>query len=126
MTEGKKQPGGAPHYLVPLLAALRSDPTLCAYYRDLLTPLVRYDSEHGGDLVKTLAHYVQQGGNATRAANSLFLHRNSLRYRLARIYALLGMDPDAPDARLALGIALLVRAEIIGFDSQVDIFGVSE
>ena len=41
----------------------------------------------------------------------LYLHRNSLRYRLARIQALTGLDPDDPDARLALQVALVLLAE---------------
>lgn len=100
-----------PPHLAPLLDALRSDPVKTAYYRELLSPLKRYDAEHQGDLVKTLAAYLRQGGNSTQTANALYLHRNSLRYRLARIQALLCLDPDDPDARLALGIALLVASE---------------
>ncbi len=100
-----------PPHLAPLVDALRSDPAKTAYYRDLLSPLRRYDTEHHGDLVRTLAAYLQNGGNSTQTANALYLHRNSLRYRLARIQALLGLDPDDPDARLALGIALLISTE---------------
>lgn len=103
--------GDTPQHLAPLLEALRSDPSRSAYYRQLLAPLRQYDIEHHGDLVKTLAAYLRHGGNATQAANALFLHRNSLRYRLARIQASLGMDPDDPDVRLALSIALLISTE---------------
>ncbi len=111
MGSDNEQQENTSQHLAPLMEAFRSNPTLSTYYRELLAPLNRYDSEHGGDLVKTLAIYLQHGGNATHAANALFLHRNSLRYRLARIQALLHMDPDAPDTRLALGIALLVQVE---------------
>ena len=95
-------------HLTPVLEALRSDPAKLAYYRDLLEPLRRYDAEHHGDLVKTLAAYLRYGGNTTQAASALYLHRNSLRYRLERIQLLLKLDPDDPDARLALQIALLL------------------
>jgi DNA-binding PucR family transcriptional regulator len=92
----------------PLLEALSADPRRAGYYRGLLEPLRRYDAEHHGDLVSTLAAYLRHGGNATRTADALYLHRNSLRYRLARIQALTGLDPDDPDARLALQVAILV------------------
>ena len=103
--------GETPQHLAPILDALRSDPAKIAYYRDLLLPLTQYDAEHHGDLVKTLSVYLRHGGNATQAANALYLHRNSLRYRLARIQALLALDPGDPDSRLALGIALLISTE---------------
>lgn len=92
----------------PLLEALSADPQKAAYYRGLLRPLQRYDNEHHGDLLATLAAYLRHGGNSTRTADALYLHRNSLRYRLARIQALTGMDPDDPDARLALQVGILL------------------
>ncbi len=98
------------NHLLPMLEALRSDPAKAAYYNSLLAPLRRYDLEHHGDLVKTLAAYLRCGGNATRTADALYLHRNSLRYRLARIQVLTGLDPDEPDARLALQIGILLTA----------------
>jgi DNA-binding PucR family transcriptional regulator len=97
-----------PEYLVPLVEALRADPQRAAYYLSLLEPLQEYDRQHNGDLIRTLAVYLECGGNSVRAADRLFLHRNSLRYRLARIQALLGMDPDDPDSRLTLGVAVLL------------------
>jgi purine catabolism regulator len=107
---GEKGGGISPHIL-PLLEALRTEPEKARYYRELLGPLQRYDREHHGDLVKTLNAYLRHGGNATRTANALYLHRNSLRYRLARIQALTGLDPDDPDMRLALQVALVLLAE---------------
>ena len=96
-------------YVRPLLDAIASDPAKIEYYRGLLAPLERYDRDHHGDLVATLAAYLLHGGNSSRTADALFMHRNSLRYRLRRIRALTGLDPDAPDARLALQVAVLVR-----------------
>jgi DNA-binding PucR family transcriptional regulator len=48
--------------------------------------------------------------NAAAAAGALYIHRNSMRYRLARIRALLAVDIDDPDNRLALRVALLLGA----------------
>ncbi len=98
----------ASQHLELLLEALKGDPRKAEYYRGLLAPLERYDHEHHGDLVRTLAAYLRHGGNSTRTANDLFLHRNSLRYRLSRIQALLGLDLDDADTRLALQIGLLL------------------
>ena len=96
--------------LTPLLEALRADPARAAFYLSMLKPLQGYDRAHGGDLVRTLDAYLRHGGNSVRTADALFLHRNSLRYRLARIQALLGMDLDDADVRLALSVALLLKA----------------
>jgi purine catabolism regulator len=97
-----------PQHLGPLLEALRADPARAQYYVNLLQPLQEYDREHHGDLVRTLAAYLRHGGNATRTADALYLHRNSMRYRLARIHALTRLDLDDADARLALQVAVLL------------------
>ncbi len=99
---------GISEHTGPLLEALSADPKRAAYYAKLLRPLQQYDNEHHGDLVSTLSAYLRNGGNATRTADALYLHRNSLRYRLARIQAFTGLDPDDPDARLALQIGILI------------------
>lgn len=100
----------SPPHLAPLAEALRANPEKAAYYKTLLASLHRYDQEHHGDLIKTLDAYLRHGGNSTRTANALYIHRNSLRYRLARIQALTGLDHDDPDMRLALQVALLIRS----------------
>ncbi|MEO5952807.1 MAG: helix-turn-helix domain-containing protein [Chloroflexia bacterium] len=97
-----------PSHLAPLLDALKADPQKSAYYLDLLKPLQQYDLNHHGDLLKTLQVYLQNGGNSTQTADALFMHRNSLRYRLARIRAITTLDLDDPDSRLALQIAILL------------------
>lgn len=102
--------GGSNDLLAPMLDALRADPERARYYAHLLDPLRRYDREHHGDLVKTLSAYLRHGGNAVAAAGALYIHRNSMRYRLARIRALLAEDIDDPDTRLALRVALLLGA----------------
>jgi DNA-binding PucR family transcriptional regulator len=108
----RKGEAGRSQHLASLVEALSADPQRARYYLDLLKPLQEYDREHHGDLVRTLGAYLRHGGNSSRAADALYLHRNSLRYRLARIQALTGLDTGDPDVRLALqiGILLLVDA----------------
>lgn len=66
-----------------------------------------YDRERRSDLLKTLRVYFETGANASEAADRLFLHRNSLLYRLARIEELVGLDLKDSRARLALQLGLL-------------------
>jgi purine catabolism regulator len=76
-------------------------------FRALVEPLVVYDRERRSDLVKTLKAYFDAGTNASEAADRLFLHRNSILYRLARVEKLTGLDLKDPRARLALQLGLL-------------------
>jgi hypothetical protein len=57
-------------------------------------------------LRETLWVFLQEGGNTRRAAERLFMHRNTVLYRVQRIEALLGYPLDR--RRLDLEVALLL------------------
>jgi DNA-binding PucR family transcriptional regulator len=89
-----------------LLRELASSPDL-APFGELVRPLVERDLERRSDLVRTLRAYFAAGANASEAADRLFLHRNSMLYRLERIHKLTGLDLKDPGASLALQLGLL-------------------
>lgn len=89
-----------------LLEDLASSPEL-EPFRNLVLPLVNYDRERGSDLIRTLSVYFEAGANASEAADRLFLHRNSLLYRLERIRTLTGLDLRKPEPMLVLQLGLL-------------------
>lgn len=64
-----------------LVQELAYGPTL-EPFRDLVKPLVEHDRERRSDLVKSLKVYFDVGSNASGAVDRLFLHRNSMLYRL--------------------------------------------
>jgi hypothetical protein len=75
-----------------------------------LLSLLERDGETGEQLFQTLEVYLDEGGNSARAARRLYVHRNTLRMRLERVAALLGVPLDEPGATLALHLAVkLVR-----------------
>jgi DNA-binding PucR family transcriptional regulator len=89
-----------------LLKDLARSPDL-APFRELVRPLVEHDRERRSDLVRTLRAYFAAGSNASEAADRMFLHRNSMLYRLERIQKLTGLDLKDPGASLALRLGLL-------------------
>jgi len=97
-----------PEALARIRRALTADPALAADLQATLAPLLAYDQDHSGDLVRTLAVTLREGANLSRAATALFLHRNSLYYRLAHIEALTGLRLDDATQRLWLQLAVLL------------------
>jgi hypothetical protein len=76
------------------------------FVEDALGPLARYDAERGTQLVATLRAYVQADYNANQTARQLYVHANTLAYRLRTIRRLLGGDPARGDLRLTVELAL--------------------
>jgi purine catabolism regulator len=87
-----------------LLLQLEGDPELEAFCHETLGPLLSY--EGGGDLIETLEAFFDRLGNLSQTAEKLFIHRNSLLYRMERIAQLTGLDLNNPDTRLAVHLAL--------------------
>ncbi len=73
---------------------------------EVIGPLVKYDRDHRSSLVLTIEQYFNHHGNVSQTAESLFVHRNTLLYRLDRIQDLTGHDLNQSDMRLALHLAL--------------------
>lgn len=74
----------------------------------LLGPIIEYDDKKGSDLCETLEVYLDLNCNATEAARRLYLHVNSLYYRLSRIRKLGGYNLEDPETRFELQLALRV------------------
>jgi DNA-binding PucR family transcriptional regulator len=91
-------------------AAASLDPQAVDACRRLLLPLRRADIERRGDLERTVRAYYECGASVSTTAQTLFLHRNSVRYRLDRVRALLGADIDDPQISATLLIAFAVDA----------------
>ncbi|NUU24742.1 MAG: helix-turn-helix domain-containing protein, partial [Streptomycetaceae bacterium] len=68
--------------------------------------MVAYDAEHGTAFRATLAAYLAAFSDVAKAAGTLTVHPNTLRYRLRRIRELFGLDLTDPDARLLADVDL--------------------
>ncbi len=90
-----------------LLFKLEGNTELEAFCREVLGPLMDYVGS--GDLLETLEAFCDRLGNLSQTAEKLFIHRNSLLYRMERISQLAGIDMNNPDTRLAVHLALKIR-----------------
>jgi len=74
-----------------------------------LEELRRHDEEHGTSYVSTLVAHLDHHGDPARAAASIHVHPNTLRYRLARMAEVVDLGLDDATTRLALRLLLLAR-----------------
>ncbi|MCZ2113943.1 MAG: helix-turn-helix domain-containing protein [Anaerolineae bacterium] len=73
---------------------------------EIMRPLTEYDAQNRGSLVRTVEAYFDHHGNISQTAESLFVHRNTLLYRMERVQELTGLHLDQTNMRLALHLAL--------------------
>ena len=94
--------------LVGALESVEGRRDVRAALRRLLAPVEEYDERTQSDLSATLRTFIALGGNVHVTAEALFLHRNSVGYRLQRIESLTGVDPRDRQARLTLTAAFAI------------------
>lgn len=92
-----------------ILMNFKNMPEMAEYYRAILGKLDTLDASTRGDLIKTLEAYFHANANIYKAAQHLYLHRNTMKYRLERIKDILGVDLDEPEVRFNVQFALKIR-----------------
>lgn len=75
-----------------LLLHINDDKILKAYYRQILGTLLDYDKENKTDLIKTLKTFIKANGHILETSKLLFVHRNTVKYRIKRIEELTGKN----------------------------------
>jgi hypothetical protein len=95
---------------------LRRDPTTTRLVADGIRQFVAEDLETGGTIINTLREYVAADMNARVAADRLFIHINTVHYRLGRIAEKTGYDmrrlADLVELLIAIRLATPERAAI--------------
>ncbi len=92
--------------LISLLFASDHTERLTNFVEARLGALVRYDSEHRSELVKTVSRYLDLSCNKAAAAAALNVHLSTLKYRLERIQTILELDLSDPESRFTMHLAV--------------------
>ncbi|WP_092665360.1 PucR family transcriptional regulator [Agrococcus carbonis] len=87
--------------------ALAGDPLARA---ELLRGIYQPLRDHSSDLLATLACYLDTGRSLEATARELFVHPNTVRYRLKRISEIIGWDATGAREALALHTAIILGA----------------
>lgn len=72
--------------------------------------LFDYDRQHNTNLVETLRAWLDSFGDVNAAANAVYVHPNTFRYRLRRLAEVAQLDLSDPEARFAAMLQLRVIA----------------
>lgn len=91
------------------------------YQNEQLKKLQRYDEENQTELLETLKQYIKNDGKIKETAECLYVHPNTLHYRLKRIQTIAPLNLDDFEQRMMLYIDLLFyqyKGDIV-LDTQI-------
>lgn len=96
-----------------LLLEISSLPQVKSYVEERLYSLEEYDRKHGTGLVETLEVMMQNGGSKKQTAEKLYLHRNTMMYRVKKIEEILKCDIGDFTTLQELAFVCLVRRYLV-------------
>lgn len=96
-----------------LLLEIEKKDEIKIFYEEILGKLIKYDMKNSTKLVKTLKIYIENNCNFTKASNALFIHKNTLNYRIKRIQDISGANLKNMDDLLNFSMAFKIKNFII-------------
>lgn len=92
-----------------LLMSITDTDSMNYFCQQTIMPLVEYDKKNDTNLTEVLKKYLQNNGSVNDTANELYVHRNTINYKLKKIEELLDVDSSSLDFRIhaTLGLYLL-------------------
>ena len=92
-----------------LLLATVPAGVLRSFRERLLGPLLAYDDQHRAELLPTLREFLACSGSWNACAVRMYVHVNTVRYRIRRIEELTGRDLSRLDDQVDFFLALRIR-----------------
>jgi Purine catabolism regulatory protein-like family/PucR C-terminal helix-turn-helix domain/GGDEF-like domain len=92
-----------------LLLATVPASVLRSFRERLLGPLAAYDDRHRAELLPTLREFLACSGSWNACAAKMYVHVNTVRYRIRRIEELTGRDLSHLDDQVDFFLALRIR-----------------
>jgi purine catabolism regulator len=92
-----------------LLLSLQDDDALASYCQSVLGPVEADEGEYGDELLRSLDVFIEHNGHWEKAAQALYCHRHTLRYRIRRVEQLTGRDFSHARDRIEFWLALRGR-----------------
>lgn len=85
-----------------------SNPDLDLFVHQKIQALFTYDQEHDTDLCATLQVYLEQAKSLAKTAEILFIHRNTVRYRIHKCTELINSDLEDGNEIFAFILSLRI------------------
>ncbi len=97
---------------LPMLVAACEAGDVRGFVQESVGAIADHDRDNGTPYLETLSVYLQEGCRNQACADAMGLHVTTLRYRLARIQELFGVDVETPEKRFAVELAIRLHGVI--------------
>lgn len=92
-----------------LLMGIEDKEIIDEYYAKTIMPLIDYDRKNDSDLAVVLRSYLRHNGSVKETSDELYVHRNTINYKLGKASEILGMDLSQLNSRLILSVGFMLE-----------------
>ncbi len=92
-----------------LLMGIEDKDIMEEYYDKTIRPLSEYDQKNNSDLSVVLRSYLNHNGSVKETADELYVHRNTINYKLNKISEILDIDLSLLSSRLQLSVGFMLQ-----------------
>ena len=92
-----------------ILLSTDEDGVLTEIYNDVLGKLANYDATNNTDYMNTLRIYLDNDASVQAVAKLMYLHRNTINYKLGKIKGITGCNIASIEDRLKLMLAFKIK-----------------
>ena len=92
-----------------LLMGIEDHEIIEEYYSKTILPLIEYDKKNNSDLAIVLRSYLKYNGSVKETSDELFVHRNTINYKLSKISEIIDLDLSQLNSRLILSIGFMLE-----------------
>ncbi|MET3292448.1 UNVERIFIED_CONTAM: hypothetical protein ABID98_005145 [Brevibacillus sp. OAP136] len=95
--------------IVRLLELFHGHGELESFYNDILGPILEFDKKSNQpNLLETMICFIENGRDYRKTSKDLFLHENTIRYRVTKVQELIGTKCSSSDFLEELSIAIKI------------------
>lgn len=92
-----------------LLMDIENQDVINEYYAETIQKLVEYDKLNQTNYCDVLQCYLEHSGSVKETAEAMFVHRNTINYKINKIEEMLNCDLSELDTRLLYSIAFMLK-----------------
>lgn len=103
-----------------LIAMTEIQAEVYQYHQDYLEPLINYDQINNTELFQTIKYFLENNCNYRKTAKDLYVHPNTIRYRIHLAEKITQLDLEDPDNRFSLQLAFRISPLVRDFRNSIN------
>lgn len=93
---------------IKILVDVEDQKKMNEYMRQILGDIIKHDNENNSELLNTLIAYFDCNENMKEVGSRIFIHPNTVKYRLSQIQEICGLNLSVTNEKMELYNALLI------------------